>query len=320
MRDSIKMIKLFNFQVNVLYLTLTVIVLSCVLNDYQVVSYKIVEIPKNDTIMEHLRNPTKIIRPSLSDYKNLRKRFITEESDRALGSDIYLNENELKANKIIMAAKNKEIQIGFNNPYNFTPSRHLFEVLTQINQSDLFKIIKKMPKGGMLHAHDTALCSTDYVVSITYRDHLWQCYNLTNVNHIQFLFSREQPTDIPDDFSEWTLVADERLKVGNEVYDKKIRKLFTLFTDDPINAFKDINDVWSRFMHIFMAVDPLITYVPVWQDYYRNALKELYADGVQYLEFRGTLPMVSAKFTNFIILLICCTFYDFSGLTIDNFL
>jgi adenosine deaminase CECR1 len=35
-----------------------------------------------------------------------------------------------------------------------------------------------------------------------------------------------------------------------------------------------------------------VTYAPVWKDYYYQALKEMYEDGVLYLEFRGTLPPV----------------------------
>ena len=33
-----------------------------------------------------------------------------------------------------------------------------------------------MPKGGVLHSHDIALTSVDWVISdITYRDNLWMC-------------------------------------------------------------------------------------------------------------------------------------------------
>jgi len=43
-------------------------------------------------------------------------------------------------------------------------------------------------------------------------------------------------------------------------------------------------------MGIFNLLDGLLQYAPLWGDYYYNALKEFYADGVQYLEVRSVLP------------------------------
>ena len=237
-------------------------------------------------------------RPSWEAYKVKRQKFYNDQLSRGLGHDIDLTPDEEKVNSIIMDAKNAELQEGFKTPHNFAPSRHFFDVLGKVNSSTLFKLIRKMPKGAILHAHDTALCSTDYIVSQTYRDNLWQCGELTDDSRPGYKFSKLPP--VPVNGCTWTLVEDERLKSGAEVYDKRMRRLLTLYNDDPINAYKDINDVWSKFMLIFTTLDPIVTYVPVWKDYFYNALKEFYEDGVTYLEFRGLLPAVSCR-TRFIL-------------------
>lgn len=245
-------------------------------------------------------------RPSITDYLEERKHLIDEEIGQSFGADIKLNENEQRANKIIQDAKEAEYQTSIQYPNLFNPSHHIFEILDKIKQSKLFQIIQKMPKGGILHAHDMALCSTDYVLSLTYWDNLWQCTSSSNTNEIiTFKFSRHQPADIVDDGGNnntttttttmvWRLVKDVRDQIGKIKYDEYVRTLFTLYDKNvnPKIQFHDINDVWNRFLGIFGKVAPFITYAPVWKAYYKHALKEMLADGVQYLEFRGVLPQV----------------------------
>lgn len=238
-------------------------------------------------------------RTTLRDYYRDRKDLLNYEVESSFGADIKLTDNEELANKIIMQAKEDEFRVGFLRPYLFNPARHIFEVLDVIKQSKLFQIIQKMPKGGILHAHDMALCSANYMVSLTYWPDLWQRTSSKNNVIEEFLFSRERPkmpnaNQSDGDDSEWRLVKDVRDEIGATNYDEHIRTLFTLF-DKNINPrlqFSDINEVWKSFMGIFMKVTPIVTYAPAWKAYYKHAMKEMQEDGVQYLEFRGILPKV----------------------------
>lgn len=234
-------------------------------------------------------------RPSYKEYLSNRENLIANELNLGFEHDVLLTERETLANEIIMKLKRKELSDALINPLGFKASRHIFEVLDEIQKSKLFKIIRRMPKGAILHAHDTALCSADYLVSLTYRDHLWQCS--INDRHTEFKFSRNKPEPLRDVSCQWVLVRNARNRVGAQYYDANIRSKFTLF-DKNINPriqFKDINDVWSRFMLLFQNVAGIVTYAPVWKDYYKRALEEMRLDGVDYLEFRGILPEVSNK-------------------------
>lgn len=238
-------------------------------------------------------------RSSPEDYFRDRTDLINYEVESSFGADIKLTDNEELANKIIIQAKEDEYQVGLVQPYLFNPSRHIFEVLDVIKQSKLFQIIQKMPKGGILHAHDTGLCSANYVVSLTYLPHLWQRTS-NDANKIkEFLFSRERPNTSNDNDSTWRLVRDVRTEMGAAKYDELVRSMFTLYdkTINPRIQFADINDVWHRFQGLFIQVTPILTYAPVWKSYYKHALKEMHEDGVQYLEFRGTLPPVFIVFS-----------------------
>lgn len=139
----------------------------------------------------------------------------------------------------------------------------------------------------------SSLCSADYLVSLTYMDDLWQLTETNSSEIKQFIFSRKQPKS--NNVNEiWRLVSDARSEMHQTKYDAYVRTLFTLF-DKKVNPriqFTDINDVWNRFMGLFMKIGGIVTYAPVFKSYYKHAMKEMLEDGVQYLEFRGLLPEV----------------------------
>lgn len=230
-------------------------------------------------------------RPSLEEYLVRRQQVVDDECQSNFESDVTLTKHEQLANTVIMAAKKAELDEGLANPHSFKPARHFFEVLNEIGESKLFKIIQHMPKGGILHAHDTALVSTDFIVTLTYREHLWQCNNTVTKAIVNFRFSRAAPETTESNLV-WIRVSDERSRLGKIEYDAHVRSLFTLFTKDPRSAYRDINDMWAKFMSLFILLEPIATYAPVWRDYFKQALTEALEDNVQYLEFRGILPQL----------------------------
>lgn len=214
--------------------------------------------------------------------------LIKTQFDASFESGVILNRQEQLANKIIMQLKAEEIRTGIASPSNFTPSRHLLDVMDEIETSELFQIIRHMPKGGVLHAHASAVCGPDCLVRFTYYDHMWQC-NHTDNGIVQFRFKEERPTETRsgDDACVWSLVADVRRKMGAELYDNTIRSFFTLVTDQPQETFKDMSQIWRKFSKILDLSGSIIKYAPVLKEYYKQTLRNYYADGVQYVELRG---------------------------------
>ena len=229
-------------------------------------------------------------RPTPEAYNSLRDIFFRYEESKTLGADITLTQKELQANQLIMEAKTKEYEEGLATPHLFTPSQHLFEVLDDIKQSPLFKYISSMPKGAVLHAHDTALCSTDFLIKLTYRDNLWVCQGKGDKEVIGMRFSKTKPAAATQADCTWELLSKVRELHGADKVDTYLREHLTLY---PTVKFLDNNEAWEQFSGIFALLDGLLLYAPSWADYYYNALKEFHDDGVQYLEFRTTLPIVS---------------------------
>jgi adenosine deaminase CECR1 len=217
------------------------------------------------------------------DYWTDRANLVAEDSCQAIGSSIILSDKEQQVNKILMRDKFNEYDEGFKNPRNFLPSVHFFKSRSKIEQSLVFEFIQKLPKGASLHSHDTAMVSLDFLYNLTYRDNLYGCV----VNErLEFRFFNKQVSSVCN----WQLIAD--LRSENSSFDNFLKSQLSIIVEDPITEYSNINEVWQRFMQTFGTVAGLVTYRPVFQDYFYQSLKELYEDNVMYLEFRGVLPEV----------------------------
>ncbi|MEQ2208648.1 hypothetical protein XENOCAPTIV_010209 [Xenoophorus captivus] len=91
--------------------------------------------------------------------------------------------------------------------------------------------------------------------------------------------------------SSWTFALSD----SSSFFILSIRGNLTLFTDqDPEVAFPSQDVVWDRFEQAFRAVWGLVTYAPVFRDYYYQGLTQFYMDNVMYLEVRALLPEVQS--------------------------
>lgn len=237
----------------------------------------------------------------VDEYMQRRAALLHEQFEKSFENDVTLTANEQLANQIIIEAKREELNRGLSSPFAFNPSRHIFDVLQNITESKLFKILRKMPKGGILHSHSSMLASANYLVNLTYWPNLWQCTTHKSIH--QFLFSRMPPTTMPAPDCIWTLVATERQNMGAAKYDEYVRTFFTLYDKNanPVTQYRDINDVWIAMEAIVARVSPILGYAPVRKLYYKQGLTEILADNVQYLEFRSTLSKVKFASLHFAI-------------------
>lgn len=144
-----------------------------------------------------------------------------------------------------------------------------------------------MPKGAVLHAHDTAIVSEKFLFeNITHRDNLYLC-EIKGKLSMRFF-------DVPDGECEWKLLSNLRLdpKIGKKL-DQRIRRRMSMFDANSTKIiYEDGNSAWTKFADIFTFITPFLTYRPVFEDHYYQGLQELYEDNVIYLELRSTLPPI----------------------------
>ncbi|XP_026761160.1 adenosine deaminase 2-A-like [Galleria mellonella] len=221
----------------------------------------------------------------LSEYKSKRDKLIQDEYRLTLGGNINLTEKETIVNNCIMKYKFLEVDYGFTNPKYFNFSHHYFSYKEKIRYSKVYQIIKDMPKGAALHVHDMGILGPDYLMNITYMDNLYVCFD-RNVN----LKFSNKPPNIPCD-GEWQLVSKIRDTCGNITkFDAKLRKHFSLVVENPDIVYPSITESWNTFMNYFVTVAPMLTYRPIWEQYFYDVLYKFRENNIMYVEVRSILP------------------------------
>lgn len=106
----------------------------------------------------------------------MRNNIIAAEESIRTGGNIYLNPKEQEADDILLMMKEKAIQKGIIDSSAYAPSMHFFHAKPLIEKDPLFDIIQKVPKGGVLHLHNSAGVSSEWVIkNLTYRDDMKLC-------------------------------------------------------------------------------------------------------------------------------------------------
>ncbi|CAK6960179.1 adenosine deaminase 2-A [Scomber scombrus] len=216
-----------------------------------------------------------------------REALIQLELSMQTGGQMVLNDAEKQLDAHLFKMKQEEIMRA-----DFPPAMHFFKARHLIRTSPIFSLLQKMPKGGALHIHDFAMIDVEWLVkNVTYRPHCYICF--TDNQSIRFIFSSRSPKPIPH-CSAWTLLENLRAKTVNTTdLDHSIMGNLTLFTDkDPETVYPSQDVVWSRFEQAFYALWGLVTYAPVFRDYYYQGLTEFYRDNIMYLELRALLPEI----------------------------
>jgi adenosine deaminase CECR1 len=87
-----------------------------------------------------------------------------------------LNPKEKEADEILLRLKEKAVKRGILDSGNYAPSMHFFHAKPLIDKDPLFDIIQKVPKGAVLHLHNSAGVSSEWVIkNLTYRDDMKLC-------------------------------------------------------------------------------------------------------------------------------------------------
>uniref|UniRef100_A0A3Q3VJD7 adenosine deaminase n=1 Tax=Mola mola TaxID=94237 RepID=A0A3Q3VJD7_MOLML len=217
-----------------------------------------------------------------------RKALIEQEASMQTGGRMVLTDAEKRLDARLFKMKQEELMRA-----DFPPAMHFFKARPLIRRSPIFRTLQKMPKGARaLHVHDFSMASVEWLVmNVTYWPHCYICF--TDSQSIRFIFSSQWPKPKPR-CSPWTLLEDLRAKMVNSSdLDNSIMGNVTIFTDqDPEEVYPSQYVVWERFEEAFLALWGLVTYAPVFREYYYQGLKEFYQDNVMYLELRALLPEI----------------------------
>ncbi|KAK6538878.1 hypothetical protein TWF694_010436 [Orbilia ellipsospora] len=170
----------------------------------------------------------------------------------------------------------------------------------RMEQTLLWKVVKRMPKGALLHAHFDAMC-----------DMRWMCEAAIDTPDI--LVSVPQPLLTSQDYataaapsfkvgeasSDSTSITSSSYQPGtfvtlsSQITDSNREDFINYFVrhttisiQDSLTHHNGLNDIWRRFSAVFRVILGISQHVPFFRKMVRRVISQLAADGVRYVDIR----------------------------------
>jgi adenosine deaminase-related growth factor len=214
----------------------------------------------------------------VAQYKEARARLIEEERALRQGAAVALTPEEESANRRLMALKQAELE---RTRAHFPPAHSFLKPHTKrvMHESPVLEVMRRLPKGGLLHAHGAALGDFRRLVAqATYRS---DCYIYAGRDAQVVRGALRVAAQPPGEG--WRRVVDVRAEAADaKAFDEELYRSLTLGEED-----LDAPDIWQEFSNCFRRVSGLFASQSVYADYWRDTLGRLIDDNVQYLESRS---------------------------------
>lgn len=226
---------------------------------------------------------TSLVLPGVYNYE--RNRLINEDQILVSGRQKELGKFEQLVDVHLKKLKRSEFEAGLADPSNFAPSMHFFAARPLIEKSAVFRLLRSMPKGALLHGHTSALVSAAWIVqNLTYRTDVLRCESADGQMRLTFR---------PLEHYHCVQVMEDRAAApSSHEYDSQLEERLTLIVEQPQLVYSDTNTVWTAFERLFKIVRDLCTYEHTYRLWYWRLLQELYDDRLMYAEVRTGLSLV----------------------------
>jgi adenosine deaminase CECR1 len=214
------------------------------------------------------------------EYLHARQQLLAQDSALAFDASMQLSEQETALNEKLSTLKDSLIAEANLNDF-FPPARYFYKSQQFMEETMLYRIFRKMPKGGILHVHPSA--SGDFHWIVEHSTKFSNCYvywDETNTQYIKGQLQFFSEGEVPEGF-----VSTIALKKQLPDYEEQ---LYNLLTFD-VSIGEDSVNIWKEFEYCFRRIGLFVNYQPVFKQYYLAALDTLAADGIQHVEFRAFL-------------------------------
>ncbi|KIJ35773.1 hypothetical protein M422DRAFT_180404 [Sphaerobolus stellatus SS14] len=254
--------------------------------------------------------------PVLDAYWASRTNLIVEE--RSLRRDTAylanLTETEKKAEGIIRDIKAVEAKtvwgFGVENVHEeipvLFPGMEFLTAKELIDETRLFKILQKMPKGALLHAHLDGMVDPTILLRIALKHpamhvRLPAPLSLTTSNESE---SRPLPEFMALPVSQFGITTDiaspeyvggtwvplrdarDRCSLGAEAFDEWVIGSLRINPTEAYKTHDSIYKIWQKFQSTFMVSRGLIGFKPVYEEYIYEFFRSSIEDGIMYVEAR----------------------------------
>lgn len=175
----------------------------------------------------------------------------------------------------------------------------------RMEKSKLWQIVRKMPKGALLHCHIEAMGDLDWLIEEAFSTE-GICISAdgpldssTSLQNTRFIFRHVKSPGAADSQSVWSssYVANEPIPInvaatnfpdgGKEGFIHWLKSRVSITRQETLDQHLGPNAVWRKFTSCFGILASLQHYEPIFRKFIRNFLQGLLDDGVRWVDIRS---------------------------------
>ena len=254
----------------------------------------------------------------IQKYMDGRNALIEQEKKQRHDRMFKLNMSPLakQAAKIMASLRKKELQsiwtsdfdesLSDKNGGNLYPGMMFSLARDRMQTTELWKIIEKMPKGALLHAHLDAMIDVDWLVDQALNEKglcLQAAEGLSDKQKRSTLpfqvryYSDDQLSKLKTGSSIWTVGYEANAPVpirdaqrlfpdDDTTFKKWIVNRCTITPEESLQHHHGLDAVWRKFQSCFPLIGQFMFYEPIFRRGMTRLLGQLAADGITYVDFR----------------------------------
>lgn len=186
--------------------------------------------------------------------------------------------------------------------------------------TELWKIVRRMPKGALLHGHNDAMVDFDFLIGVLLETEgmCVACFEggLASAQHREermpeFRFVKQINAEataaassiwsdgyIAGTFVPITEAADSFPSEdggggggGRAAFTAWIKSRVTLSRTDSEEQHHGVDHIWRKFIRCFQITGSMVHYEPVFRRFIRRIMTQLHDDGIAWAELRHTWPL-----------------------------
>jgi adenosine deaminase CECR1 len=175
---------------------------------------------------------------------------------------------------------------------------------SRMEKTKLWRIVRRLPKGALLHAHLDAMVDLDFVFAkalSTDGMHIYSPDALCTPSALEgspvlFQYSRNtsQSTSSiwsleyqPSTLVPLSIAADSFPNGGRAGFLIWIKERCTITGRESLNHHQGPNAIWQKFKSTFAILGSIIFYEPIFRAFIREMCRQLLDDGVRWVDMRA---------------------------------
>lgn len=210
-------------------------------------------------------------------YLQEREVLLQRDSQLYFDHAVLLGPKEEALNRKMQKWQQELLQ-QYKEQHFFPPARNFYQSKKHIENNPLFELLRKMPKGGILHLHSSAMGDPDWMIQRAIATpEMYVYWGKTGRKYVKGQLRAFPEEQVPEGFQQV-----RRLHKKEKGFYGELRELLTFERA----MDRDSVDIWKEFQAIFQRISGFVKYDKIFVDYITDGLKILVADNIQHAELR----------------------------------